>query len=118
MQRRRASCTYTGSMSTIRRDASSLLPLLLLVAMVRPARPCEYRSVDPRHTMCAFRPGQCSGKSLLRKYTLGVHLVSTWYPLGVHLVLILFPFWCSFSIHLVSIWCPFSIDFVSILVYN
>lgn len=44
----------------------SLLPLLLLAGMLRQTRPCEYRSVDPRHTMCAFRPGQCSGKALLR----------------------------------------------------
>ncbi|XP_063585060.1 venom allergen 5-like [Penaeus indicus] len=53
-------------MSAFRRVMSSLLPVLLLVGMARQTRPCEYRSVDPRHTMCAFRPGQCSGKSLLR----------------------------------------------------
>ncbi|XP_069981417.1 uncharacterized protein [Penaeus vannamei] len=53
-------------MSAFRRVMPSLLPLLLLAGMLRQTRPCEYRSVDPRHTMCAFRPGQCSGKALLR----------------------------------------------------
>ncbi|XP_037780969.1 venom allergen 5-like [Penaeus monodon] len=53
-------------MSAFRRVMPSLLCALLLVGLARQTRPCEYRRVDPRHTMCAFRPGQCSGKSLLR----------------------------------------------------
>ncbi|XP_071540549.1 venom allergen 5-like isoform X2 [Panulirus ornatus] len=52
-------------MSGVRR-AAPLLPLLVLATLLRPATGCEYRAVDPRHTMCSFRPGQCSGKSLLK----------------------------------------------------
>ncbi|XP_076045444.1 venom allergen 5.01-like [Oratosquilla oratoria] len=40
--------------------------VLVMVMTMLAVDGCEYRSLDPRHTMCAFRPGQCSGKRMIR----------------------------------------------------
>ncbi|CAL4059800.1 unnamed protein product, partial [Meganyctiphanes norvegica] len=40
--------------------------LCMAVLVVNTVMPCEYRSIDPRHTMCAFNPRQCSGKTLIK----------------------------------------------------
>ncbi|XP_066960890.1 venom allergen 5.01-like [Macrobrachium rosenbergii] len=53
-------------MSGVRRAALLLSLLVLDVALLRLTSGCEYRSLDPRHTMCSFRPRQCSGKNLLK----------------------------------------------------
>ncbi|XP_050732712.1 venom allergen 5-like [Eriocheir sinensis] len=47
--------------------ARLLLPLAAaLLSLLPAASPCEYRAIDPRHTMCSFRPRQCPGKNMLR----------------------------------------------------
>ncbi|XP_045601573.1 venom allergen 5 [Procambarus clarkii] len=38
----------------------------LLTTVLEPVTCCEYRAVDPRHTMCTFLPRQCTGKTILR----------------------------------------------------
>ncbi|MPC51516.1 hypothetical protein E2C01_045364 [Portunus trituberculatus] len=45
-----------------------LLPLVAVWLALPPAAlPCEYRSIDPRHTMCAFGARQCPGKNMLQR---------------------------------------------------
>ena len=40
---------------------------LLLMLPVCLAADCEYRHIDPQHTMCVFQPRECRDSKLLRE---------------------------------------------------